>query len=370
MISFDLLKTDNRTSARLGMLKTPHGNIETPVFMPVGTKATVKALSPDDLKEIGVKIVLGNTYHLYLRPGTEVIENTNGLHKFMNWDRAILTDSGGFQVFSLSENVKIKKDAVIFRSAIDGSKVEFTPAKVVQIQNTFGSDIAMVLDECPPYPAPEKQVDTAVARTTQWAKLTLEELDRINSDMAMFAIIQGGVFPHLREQSAKELTALDFPGFAIGGLSVGEPREEMVKTIQQTIPFMPANKPRYLMGVGDPKGLLLSIAEGVDMFDCVLPTRTARNGKLFTSTGTINIRNSQHKLSNEPIDKECRCKVCKNYSRAYIRHLHISGEILGLHLASWHNVAFIYNLVEDVKEAIRNDRFLELLENKVQSICC
>lgn len=370
MIQFDLLKTDNQTKARLGLLKTPHGEIETPVFMPVGTKATVKALSADDLKEIGIKILLGNTYHLYLRPGLDVIEKAGGLHSFMSWDRAILTDSGGFQVFSLSKNVKITGDSVFFNSSVDGATVELTPEKVVRIQNILGSDIAMVLDQCPPYPAEKKDVAMAVGRTTDWAVKSLEEMDRLNSGMAVFGIVQGGVFPDLREQSAKELTALNFPGYAIGGLSVGEPRDKMVETIQSTIPFLPHEKPRYLMGVGDPNGLLLSIAEGVDMFDCVLPTRTARNGRLFTHEGYINIRNNEHKNSYIPIDEKCVCKVCKKYSRAYIRHLHHSDEILGMQLASWHNIAFLYNLVQDARNAIKDGTFSEFIKNRVQSICC
>lgn len=362
-----MIKKDKNTGARAGLLATPHGKIETPAFMPVGTKATVKTLDTRDLQELGVKILLGNVYHLYLRPGLDVIEKAGGLHKFMSWNGAILTDSGGFQVFSLSKNVKVDDEKVVFSSTVDGATVELTPARVIQIQNVFRSDIAMVLDHCTSYNADRNTVEEAVSRTTKWAIESLKELERSNSDMDLFGIVQGGVFKDLREQSAKEITALDFSGYAIGGLSVGEPRDVMIEMLKKTVQYLPVRKPRYLMGVGDPAGLLLSISDGMDMFDCVLPTRTARNGRLFTKDGTINIRNSEHKYADRPIDENCACYVCKNYSRAYIRHLHLSGEISGLRLSTWHNIAYIQNLVFEAREAIKMGRFSEFLENRVKS---
>lgn len=365
-ISFEVLKKDKNTSARAGILKTPHGEIRTPVFMPVGTNATVKAMTVDDLREIGADIILSNAYHLYLRPGIDVIENIGGLHKFMNWNGSILTDSGGFQIFSLAKNgLKIDNEGVISKSPIDGSELKLTPEKVVEIQEKLGSDIAMVLDECPPYNTTKEKVRIAVDRTTNWAKRSKKAL---TSDMALFGIVQGGIYSDLRKISAEEITDIDFPGYAIGGLSVGESREEMVNVLKEITPVLPEDKPRYLMGVGDPMGLIEAIKNGIDMFDCVLPTRTARNARLFTYEGEINIRNSKYKNDKGPIDANCTCKVCKNYSRAYIRHLFQAGEILGANLATFHNLSFIINLVDEIRESIFKENVTTNSLNKVKSL--
>jgi queuine tRNA-ribosyltransferase len=365
-IKFSVLTEDEKTNARSATLETPHGRFETPVFMPVGTLATVRALTADDLKELGIKIILSNAYHLALRPGMEIIKKAGGLHRFMAWDGSILTDSGGFQVFSLSKTLKVTDDGVVSRSLINGSRVEFTPESVIKIQETLGSDIAMVLDQCSSYPEKKEKVAEAVQRTTKWAESSLKSL---NSDMAVFGIVQGGIFKDLRIESAQQLVELDFPGYAIGGLSVGEPRDEMVEMLEVTCPLLSKDKPRYLMGVGDPLGIIEAVKKGVDMFDCVLPTRTARNGRLFTSSGTINIKNSAYKDDMCPIDEKCECKVCKKYSRAYLRHLFTSGEMLGPQLATFHNVAFLIDLMDQIRNSIKKGKFSDLAKDKVKSFC-
>ena len=326
-INFELKKTCNRTRARRGCIQTPHGKIETPVFMPVGTQATVKAMKPEDLKEMGAKIILSNTYHLYLRPGHELIREAGGLHKFMNWDGAILTDSGGFQVFSLGALRKITEMGVEFRSHIDGSKHMLSPEKVIEIQNALGSDIIMAFDECAPYPADRAYVKNSLERTTRWLKRCKEAHDNVEKQ-ALFGIMQGGMYKDLRYQSASEIVELDLPGYAIGGLSVGEPKELMYEVMDDCVEYLPSNKPRYLMGVGSPDCLIEGVERGIDMFDCVLPTRIARNGTAFTSTGKVVIKNSKYEKDFTPLDHKCDCYTCKNYSRAYLRHLFKANEML------------------------------------------
>lgn len=342
-------------NARRGRLRLPHGTVETPVFMPVGTQATVKAMDPDELKELGATIILSNTYHLYLRPGEEIIREAGGLHSFMNWDRPILTDSGGFQVMSLSSLRKIEEQGVWFRSHHDGSKHLFTPERVVEIQETLGSDIMMVLDECPPYPADYDYVKQSLERTTRWAARCKKAQTR--SDLSLFGIVQGGMYADLRTESAKQIVDLDFPGYAIGGLSVGEPLELMYEMLEHTTPLLPDERPRYLMGVGSPNELFVAVASGVDMFDCVLPTRQARHGKVFTRAGEINMRNARYAKDFGPIDPECSCRVCRDFTRAYIRHLLRANEILGVRLTTWHNLHFLLNLMDEMREAIEQDRF-------------
>ncbi|MGM0437212.1 MAG: tRNA guanosine(34) transglycosylase Tgt [Bacillota bacterium] len=358
--SFELLHEEKNTKARHGVISTSHGKIETPIFMPVGTQATVKAMTPDELKKIGSEIILANTYHLYLRPGADLIEQAGGLHDFMSWDKPILTDSGGFQVFSLSDLREIKEEGVHFQSHLDGSKHFISPEKAIQIQNKLGADIIMAFDECPPYPSEYDKMAKSVERTIRWAERCKNEKDKINnSDQALFGIVQGGVYKKLRKYSAQATTELNFPGYALGGLSVGEPNEEMYKILDYTTPFLPKNKPRYLMGVGTPEDLIEGVKYGIDMFDCVLPTRIARHGQVFTHEGKITIRNAQFKDDFSPIDKECDCEVCQNYSRAYIRHLMKRKEILGMRLNTYHNLYFLLNLMQELKLAIKNNRFEE-----------
>lgn len=351
---FTLLHTDTSSHARLGRIVTPHGDIATPAFAPVGTQATVKALDPRDLHELGAELILSNTYHLYLRPGAEVVAEMGGLHRFMNWDGPILTDSGGFQVFSLSQTRKITDEGVEFRSHIDGSRHLFTPEMVVRVQEQLGADIIMVLDECAE-PQDRAYNEQALARTHAWAERCRVAQSR--SDQALFGIVQGGVFPDLRRQSAEFLTSLDFPGYAIGGLSVGETKEQMYAILDITTPLLPSAKPRYLMGVGAPEDLLEGIARGVDLFDCVLPTRLARNAGLFTRQGRINIRNARFERDAAPIEERCLCFTCQNFSRAYLRHLFKAGELLAYRLASIHNLHFLLALVCDTRTAIADDRF-------------
>ncbi|MCT4661287.1 MAG: tRNA guanosine(34) transglycosylase Tgt [Tissierellales bacterium] len=357
-ISFDLLKEDSRTKARLGILHTPHGDVETPIFMPVGTKATVKTMTPEELKELGAQIILSNTYHLYLRPGHDLIEEAGGLHKFMNWNGPILTDSGGFQVFSLGDMRTISEEGVEFRSFIDGSKHFISPEKSIEIQNALGSDIMMAFDECPPYPADHDYVKKSLERTTRWAKRS-KDANKNPETQSVFGIVQGGVYRDLREQSAKEIMELDFPGYAVGGLSVGEPAELMYEVLDYTVPLLPKDKPRYNMGVGSPDYLFESVIRGIDMADCVLPTRIARNGTCFTSQGKLTIKNAKYQRDFGPLDPECDCYACKNYSRAYIRHLFKANEILGARLATIHNLHFLIKLMDNIREAIREDRLLE-----------
>ena len=326
--------------------------------MPVGTQATVKGMSPDEMKEIGAHIILSNTYHLFLRPGSDLIREAGGLHGFMNWDRSILTDSGGFQVFSLSDLRDIKEEGVTFRSHIDGSKKFMSPEISIKTQNNLGADIIMAFDECVPYPCEYDYAKRSMEMTTRWAKRCKEAHAR-PEDQALFGIVQGSVYPELRKESAKQITDFDFPGYAIGGLSVGEPGEIMNEMLEVTVPLLPSDRPRYLMGVGSPDYLIDGAIRGIDMFDCVLPTRIGRTGTIFTSRGRIIVRDAKYARDFSPMDPECDCYACKNFTRAYIRHLFKTGEILGLRLATWHNLRFLINLMSDVRQAIKEDRLLD-----------
>ncbi|BAQ11556.1 queuine tRNA-ribosyltransferase [Bacillus sp. OxB-1] len=360
-ITYEHIKTCKQTGARLGIVHTPHGSFETPAFMPVGTQATVKTMSPEELKENGAGIILSNTYHLWLRPGHDIIKEAGGLHAFMNWDRPILTDSGGFQVFSLSEFRKIEEEGVHFRHHLNGSKLFLSPEKAMEIQNALGSDIMMAFDECPPFPATHEYMKASVERTSRWAERCLSAHAR-PEDQGLFGIVQGGEYEDLRKQSAKDLVSLDFPGYAIGGLSVGEPKDIMNRVLEFTTPLLPQDKPRYLMGVGSPDSLIDGAIRGIDMFDCVLPTRIARNGTLMTSNGRVNIKNAQYERDFGPLDENCSCHVCQTYSRAYIRHLIRAGETFGIRLTTYHNLSFLLQLMEQVREAIRNDRLGDFRE--------
>ncbi|MDC3412440.1 tRNA guanosine(34) transglycosylase Tgt [Aquibacillus sp. 3ASR75-11] len=354
-ITYELIKTCKQTGARLGKVHTPHGSFETPIFMPVGTLATVKTMSPEELEEIGAKIILSNTYHLWLRPGEDIIQEAGGLHSFMNWNGSILTDSGGFQVFSLSDLRHIEEEGVHFRNHINGEKLFLSPEKAMHIQNALGSDIMMAFDECPPYPATYEYMKSSVERTSRWAERCLSGHTRPN-DQGLFGIVQGGEYEDLRKLSAKDLTSLDFPGYAIGGLSVGEPKDVMNKVLEFTTPLLPINKPRYLMGVGSPDSLIDGAIRGIDMFDCVLPTRIARNGTCMTSMGRLVIRNAKFARDFSPIDENCDCHVCKNYTRAYIRHLIKNNETFGFRLTTYHNLYFLLELMKQVRQAILDDR--------------
>ena len=360
-ITYEHIKTCKQTGARLGIVHTPHGSFETPAFMPVGTQATVKTMSPEELKQMGAGIILSNTYHLWLRPGNDIIKEAGGLHKFMNWDRPILTDSGGFQVFSLSKFRKIEEEGVHFRHHLNGSKLFLSPEKAMEIQNDLGSDIMMAFDECPPFPATYEYMKASVERTSRWAERCLGAHAR-PEDQGLFGIVQGGEFEELRKQSAKDLVSLDFPGYAIGGLSVGEPKDIMNRVLEQTTPLLPSDKPRYLMGVGSPDSLIDGAIRGIDMFDCVLPTRIARNGTLMTSEGRLVVKNAKYERDFGPLDPNCDCYTCKNYSRAYIRHLIRTDETFGIRLTSYHNLHFLLNLMEQVRDAIRHDRLGDFRE--------
>ncbi len=357
-VRYELIKTCKQTGARLGRLHTPHGVIETPIFMPVGTQATVKAMTPEELKDIGSQIILSNTYHLYMRPGHDLIERAGGLHKFMNWDKPILTDSGGFQVFSLGPLRKIKEEGVEFRSHLDGSKHFLSPEKATEIQNALGSDIIMAFDECAPYPADRQYVKNSLERTTRWLE-RCKAAHKYPERQALFGIVQGGMYKDLREQSAREITAIDLPGYAIGGLSVGEPKEMMYEVLDYTVPLLPEDKPRYLMGVGSPDDLLEGVLRGIDMFDCVLPTRIARNGTAMTSQGKVVVRNASYAEDFTSLDPECDCYTCRNYTKAYLRHLIKCNEILGARLLTIHNLHFLLKLMENVRGAIKEDRLLD-----------
>ena len=361
-IRYEFIKQCKQSGARLGRVHTPHGVIETPCFMPVGTQATVKTMSPEELKNMDARIILSNTYHLFLRPGHKLIERAGGLHKFMNWDRAILTDSGGFQVFSLSDMRKITEEGVEFRSHLNGDKLFLSPEKAMEIQNSLGSDIMMAFDECPPYPAEYDYVKQSLERTTRWAERCLRAHERPDAQ-GLFAIVQGGGYKELREQSARDLTSMDFPGYAIGGLSVGEPKPVMYEVLDYTVPLLPAGKPRYLMGVGSPDALIEGSLRGIDMFDCVLPTRIARNGTLMTSEGRLVVRNAKHAEDFGPLDPACDCYTCKNYSRAYIRHLLKADETFGIRLTTYHNLHFLLQLMRDVRQAIMEDRLLDFRDD-------
>ena len=358
-VTYELLHIDKTTGARRGVVHTPHGDIQTPIFMPVGTQATVKSMTVEELKENGAQIILSNTYHLYLRPGEKIVKEAGGLHNFMRWDRPILTDCGGFQVFSLSDLRTISEEGVEFKSHLDGSKHFFTPEKVMQIEEDLGADIIMSFDECCPYPSTYEYTKNSMERTTRWAK-RCKEAHKTNQ--ALFGIIQGGFYEDLREKSAKDLIELDFPGYAIGGISVGEPKEEYIKMLKFTAPLMPENKPRYLMGVGSPDYLLEAAMAGIDMCDCVLPTRIARNGTAMTSHGKVVVRNATYAEDFSPLDPECDCYTCRNYTRAYIRHLIKCNEILGVRLLSIHNIKFLTNLMERVRIEIENDNLLNFVK--------
>lgn len=352
-MDFKLQRTSNRT--RAGELKTAHGIIPTPVFLPVGSQATVKTLTPQEIKEIGFGMLLANAYHLYLRPGTSVIEKMGGLHKFMGWEGAILTDSGGYQIFSLAGLRQVNDEGVSFRSHIDGSRHFITPELAIEIQQSLGADIIMVLDECPPSDADFNRVRRAMNRTHLWAARCRQAHRR--SDQALFAIVQGGVSPELRRKSAEYLTSLDFPGYAIGGLSLGEPKEVTWNITGETVELLPKDKPRYLMGVGSPEDIIEAVSRGIDIFDSVLPTRVARNGALYTRRGRININNAGYKNMKEPPDATCNCYTCKNFSAAYLHHLFRCGELLALRLATLHNLTFMHSLMTDIRTAILNDTF-------------
>jgi queuine tRNA-ribosyltransferase len=357
-LSFQIEAKDPACAARTGSLRLAHGTVETPVFMPVGTQGTVKALSQEDLVAMDAQIILGNAYHLYLRPGTEILEAAGGLHPFMHWDRPILTDSGGFQVFSLKGMRKINDDGVTFQSHLDGSRHTFTPEKAVDVQISIGSDIMMCLDECTDFPVTEAAAALSMRRTTEWARRCRDRWrERAIPGQALFGIVQGSIFEHLRRESAQALVALDFPGYAIGGVSVGEGKEHMLAAVEWTAPLLPPEKPRYLMGVGAPEDVLEAIERGVDMFDCVMPTRNARNGTLFTTLGRVNIKNARHARDFSPLDPDCPCPVCRTYTRAYLHHLFRCGEILALRLNTLHNLSFMLTLLARARAAIREGRF-------------
>ena len=354
---FELLHVCKQTGARRGRLHTPHGIIETPVFMPVGTQASVKTMSPDELKDCGAQIILSNTYHLHLRPGEALIEKAGGLHSFMNWDRPILTDSGGFQVFSLADLRKLEERGVEFRSHLDGSKQFIGPEESIGIQQALGSDIMMQFDECSPYPCDYSRAKDAMYRTIRWLERCMKA--KTHDNQALFGIVQGAFYSDLRIECAKEMAQLDLPGFGIGGLSVGEPKEIMYDMLDKMMPFMPQNKPRYLMGVGSPDCLIEGVLRGVDMFDCVLATRVARNGTVFTHDGRVVVRNAKYAEDFSPLDPDCDCYACRNFSRAYIRHLFKAGEILALRLNSIHHIYFLTKMMEEMRSAIENDALLD-----------
>lgn len=361
-IRYELIKEEKNTGARLGILHTPHGSFETPIYMPVGTLATVKGLAPEELKDMGAEIVLSNTYHLWLRPGEDIVEEAGGLHKFMNWDRGILTDSGGFQVFSLSDMRRIEEEGVHFRNHISGEKLFLSPEKAIHIENALGADIIMSFDECPPFNESYDYVKKSIERTTRWAERGLKA-HKNPSTQALFGIMQGAGYKDLRIQHARDLASMDFPGYSIGGLSVGETKQEMNDVLDYLTPEMPKHKPRYLMGVGSPDALIDGVIRGVDMFDCVLATRIARNGTCMTSTGRLVVKNAQYARDFRPIDEHCNCYTCRNYTRAYVRHLIKTDEIFGMRLASIHNVHFLLQLMKDVRENIKNDSLLEFRQD-------
>ncbi|MBE5783494.1 MAG: tRNA guanosine(34) transglycosylase Tgt [Clostridiales bacterium] len=356
-VQFELIKTCKQSGARLGILHTPHGDIPTPIYMPVGTQATVKAMTPHEMESLGTKIMLSNTYHLHLRPGEDIVQEAGGLHKFMSWDHPILTDSGGFQVFSLAGLRKITEEGAAFRSHLDGGKRFISPEKSMDIQQALGADIAMAFDVCSPYPCDHKTAEEAMHRTHRWAERCKKHHTR--QDQALFGIIQGAFYDDLRIESAKTLTDMDFPGYGIGGLSVGEPKPIMYDMLEKIEPYMPKNKPRYLMGVGTPDCFLEGVLRGVDMFDCVLATRIARNGTVFTRNGRLVIRNATYARDFEPLEEGCDCYTCKNFSRAYIRHLIKAEEITGARLTSIHNLRFLIRMMEEIRQAIMEDRFLD-----------
>ena len=359
-MEFTRIAKDPGCAARLGKIGTPHGEIRTPAFMPVGTQGTVKGLTPEQVRGLGADIILGNTYHLYLRPGHRLIAELGGLHRFMNWPGPILTDSGGFQIYSLGALRRINEEGATFQSHIDGSRHFLSPEKAVEIQEALGSDIMMCLDECIAYPAGREEVERALARTARWADRCKQS--RKDPAQALFGIIQGGVYPDLRSRGVEEMTAIGFDGYAIGGLSVGEPKALMLENLAATAPLLPEERPRYLMGVGTPDDLVDGVFHGIDMFDCVMPTRCARNGLLFTNGEKVVIKNARYREDASPIDSECDCYTCQNYSRAYLRHLYVAGEILAMALNTIHNLRFYLHLMERIREAIRVGRYPEFRE--------
>jgi queuine tRNA-ribosyltransferase len=354
---FEIQTKDPCSGARLGKITTGHGPFTTPAFLPVGTRGTVKALTPEDLQEIGVEAILGNTYHLYLRPGHEIIGRLGGLHQFMHWEKPILTDSGGYQIFSLGDLRKVSEEGATFRSHLDGSIHCLTPEKAVEIQRTLGSDIAMVLDECVPYPSPYEYVKSSASLTTRWAERCLKAARKAGS--ALFAIVQGGAYRDLREESARSLVEMGFHGYAIGGLSVGEPKSVMMEVLGWTAPLLPEETPRYLMGVGTPADILDAVRAGIDLFDCVLPTRNARNGTLFTAKGKISIKQARYAEDEKPVEEGCTCYTCRHYSRAYLRHLYMANEILSSRLNTIHNLFFYMNWMEKIQAALMEEKFSE-----------
>ena len=357
-VTYELIKICKQSGARLGRLHTPHGVIDTPTFMPVGTQASVKGISPQELRALNAGIILSNTYHLYLRPGHELIREAGGLHRFMNWDGAILTDSGGFQVFSLSKLRKITEEGVQFRSHIDGSKHFLSPEKVMEIETALGADIIMAFDECAPYPADYEYTKKSMYLTSRRAERCLKAHTQ-TQQQALFGIVQGGMYADLRKISARDLVSLDFPGYGIGGLSVGEPAELMYQMLEETVPVLPENKPRYLMGVGSPDYLIEGAIRGIDMFDCVLPTRIGRNGTVMTSKGRVIVRDAKYSRDFTPMDEECSCFACRNHTKAYVRHLLKAGEMYGLRLTTIHNLSFLTNLMKSIRCAILEDRLLD-----------
>ncbi len=358
-ISYRLIKKEKHTGARLGEITTPHGTFKTPMFMPVGTQATVKTLAPEELEQMGSTIILANTYHLWLRPGEDIVKEAGGLHKFMNWHKGILTDSGGFQVFSLAKNRDITEEGVTFKNEINGSKMFLSPEKAIQIENDLGPDIMMSLDECPPFFESYDYVKKSVERTSRWAERGLKA--HRNPDwQGLFGIVQGAGFEDLRKQSARDLVSLDFPGYSIGGLSVGESKQEMNRILESTSPLLPENKPRYLMGVGATDSLIDGVIRGIDMFDCVLPTRIARNGTVMTSHGRLVVKNAKYARDFTPLDDHCDCYTCRNYTRAYIRHLMKTDESFGMRLCSYHNLYYLIHLMKRVQQAIVDDNLLDL----------
>ena len=357
----EILHVDKSCGARYGILHTPHGDVEVPMFMPVGTLATVKTLSPEEIKSIGAGVILANTYHLHLRPGEDIVMRAGGLHKFMHYDGPMLTDSGGFQVFSLLDNRKIDEGGVSFKSHLDGSKLFFSPESVIEIERKLGADIIMVLDECIPYPASYEYVKDSTERTLRWAKRCLNS--KRGDEQALFGIVQGGEFPDLRKHCADELSKMNFDGYAIGGTSIGEPKDVFSKMVDYSVKYLPNEKPRYLMGIGSIDYLLEGIEHGVDMFDCVLPTRLARHGALLTHDGRINIRDSKYKDDFTPLDSACDCYTCQNFTRAYLRHLYVCDETFGKRLLSIHNLRFLIKLMEEARTAIKEDRFLSFKQD-------
>ena len=360
-IKYELIKNEKDTKARLGKLHTNYGVYDTPMFMPVGTQATVKTLSPEELKEMNSAVILSNTYHLWLRPGADVVKKAGGLHKFMNYDGPILTDSGGFQVFSLAKPKDISEEGVKFKSHLDGSNLFLTPEISIEVQNKLDSDIAMSFDECIPYPASYEYAKRSTERTLRWARRGKEVFN--NDRQSLFGIVQGGEYTDLREYSAKETVKIGFDGYSIGGTSVGEGKDVMYKMVEDGIRYLPTDKPRYLMGVGEPFDILEGVERGIDMFDCVLPTRIARHGNAFTRDGKMNVKNAKYKEDFTPIESDCDCYACKNYTRAYIRHLITSNETFGARLLSIHNIRFLIRLTEEIRESIKNDNFLEYKKN-------